>query len=322
MHLDHMIDKAIASLDIPENPAELYNPVRYTLGLGGKRLRPKLALLAAGMCGGNPEKVLPAALSIELLHNFTLIHDDIMDHAATRRGQPSVHEKWDKETAILSGDVMFILAMKQLVAGENMYSDREKADLLHLFLDAIQTVCDGQAMDMAFEKRNDVTASEYLQMIHDKTAALFRCSMELGALLAGSDNREQQYCADIGKEAGMAFQIQDDLLDAVGDNSKIGKKVGGDINEGKKTYLSILAMERADDSDRLLLNQTLGKKDAGEAEILWVIRLYHDLGVIKDALAAITQHYNKAVQILALFDDSEYKRKIKTLFDQLKVRES
>ncbi len=282
-----------------------------------------LLLYTAGLCGADPRVALPSALAVEMLHNFTLIHDDMMDNAGTRRGEPTVHVRWNEATAILSGDVMFVLAMKQIAAqGKHSgLSGDQNTKLMQRFLDAVQVVCDGQALDMDFEQREDVKLSEYLEMIEAKTAALISCSMELGAMTAGADDKVVQECGEIGRRAGLAFQIQDDLLDAVGDASKFGKKVGGDITEGKKTWLTILALERADDTDRLLLEQILGKRDTDESDILNVIRIYNDLGIINDAVKAIDDHYNNALRILDQFEQSAFKEEIKALLDKLKVRD-
>lgn len=322
--LDAILDTAFRSLSIPEKPASLYDPVRYVMGMGGKRLRPRLVLLTAGLCGGKPEDAIPAARAVEMLHNFTLLHDDIMDNAGTRRGLETVHEKWDDATAILSGDVLFVLALQQLAEqGKHAgLSDAANTRLMQRFLEAIRIVCDGQAMDMDFERRDEVALPEYLEMIGAKTAALLRCSMELGALTAGADEAVVADCGEIGEHAGLAFQIQDDLLDAVGDTSKFGKKVGGDIIEGKKTWLTIRALERADDTDRLLLRQILGSGTADESDVLRVIRIYHDLGVIDDAVRTIKEHYDNASQKLALFEESAYCEEIKLLLDKLKVRDN
>lgn len=321
--LNDLLDAGFESLQIPENPVRLYEPIHYTLETGGKQLRPRLLLLTAGLCGGDPETALPAAMAVEMLHNFTLIHDDIMDHAETRRGKSSIHVKWDEPTAILSGDVMFVLAMKQLsgVGSVAVDSGRMNTRLMQIFLEAVQTVCEGQAMDMAFQRKEDVTTAEYLQMIRAKTAALIQGSMKMGALIAGANEQTQKVCGDIGEHAGLAFQIQDDLLDVIADTHTFGKKAGGDIIEGKKTYLSILAFERADDTDRMILGQIIGNREAAEPEILRVIRIYHELGVIDEAVKALNQHYNKASQYLADFQDSEYRREINLLLDKLKVRD-
>lgn len=322
--LDDILESAFGSLPVPEKPASLYDPVRYIMGMGGKRLRPRLLLLTTGLCGGNPEQAVPAARAVEMLHNFTLIHDDIMDNAEKRRGMSTVHAKWDDATAVLSGDVLFVLAMQQL-CGQGPHAgltDSVNTRMMQRFLESVRIVCDGQAMDMDFEQKEAVPLSEYLVMIGAKTAALLRCSMELGALAAGAGDESVADCGDIGEHAGLAFQIQDDLLDAVGDASKFGKKVGGDIIEGKKTWLTIQALERADDTDRFLLRQILGNPNAGESEILKVIRVYHDLGVIDDAVKAIKEHYNNALEKLNLFEESVYREEIKTLLDKLKVRDN
>ncbi|MEX0681243.1 MAG: polyprenyl synthetase family protein [Balneolales bacterium] len=318
------MNKALESLALPGTPAGLYDPVRYALALGGKRLRPRLLLLTNGLCKGDPEQALPAAVAVELLHNFTLVHDDIMDRAETRRGKPSVYAKWNDASAILSGDVLFVLAIRQLNHFGTLEGDGhpDSSRLISLFLDTIQTVCDGQAMDMEFEERKVVAIHEYMEMIRAKTAALIRCSMEMGAFVAGVDDRTREQCGEIGMHAGLAFQIQDDLLDAIGASEHFGKKVGGDILEGKKTYLSIRAMERADDTDRLLLEEILGNSNAGESDILRVIRIYHDLGVIDDAITRINSHYNQAMEKLSLFEETSYRKEIKALFEKLKVREN
>ncbi|MGM0739932.1 MAG: polyprenyl synthetase family protein, partial [Bacteroidota bacterium] len=308
--VDKILASAFDSLNFPKHPGSLYDPVRYIMDLGGKRFRPRLLLLAAGMCGGKPEDAVSTARAVEMLHNFTLIHDDIMDNAPARRGRPTVHERWNDATAILSGDVLFVMAMQQLASTEEHDGNRGRqpaARMMRRFLDAVQEVCDGQAMDMDFETREMVPLEEYLQMIRAKTGALIRCSMELGAMSAGADDAVVQQCGEIGEHAGLAFQIQDDLLDAVGDTSKFGKKVGGDITEGKKTWLTILALQRADDTDRILLKQILGDKNAKESDVLRIIRVYNDLGVIDDALAAVEEHYYQASQLLAKFEESDYR---------------
>jgi len=322
--LDAILESAFGSLPVPKKPASLYDPVRYVMGMGGKRLRPRLLLLTTGLCGGKPEEAIPAARAVEMLHNFTLLHDDIMDNAGTRRGMATVHEKWDDATAILSGDVLFVLALQQLTeqGAHAGLSDAANTRLMQRFLEAIRIVCDGQAMDMDFERRDEVALPEYLEMIGAKTAALLRCSMEMGALTAGADEDVVADCGEIGEHAGLAFQIQDDLLDAVGDTSKFGKKVGGDIVEGKKTWLTIRALERADDTDRLLLRQILGSGTASESDVLRVIRIYHDLGVIDDAVRAIREHYDNAAQKLAQFKESAYREEIKLLLNKLKVRDN
>ncbi len=317
-HIEKLLQSAFSALPVPVEPRSLYDPVRYVFEAGGKWLRPRLVLLSAGMCGGSVERALPAALSVEMLHNFTLIHDDIMDRADTRRGRPCVHVRWDRATAILSGDVLFALAVKQLI---NNGSGNGSIRMVDCFLDAVKTVCEGQALDMEFEKRERVTISDYLLMIKAKTAALIRGSMELGALFAGAGHDMVQRCGVIGEHAGLAFQIQDDLLDATADSSRFGKQIGGDIREGKKTFLSILAMERADENQRKWLEESLGNRNAGKEELLRIVNIYEELGVLEMAQSEIAKHYNKAVKELGFFGQSSYSNEIKLLLDKLRVRD-
>ncbi|MDG5765911.1 polyprenyl synthetase family protein [Balneolales bacterium ANBcel1] len=322
-YLDRLLESGFKALSSTAEPNSLYEPVRYTMAQGGKRFRPRLVLIASGLCGEDPSGAVPAAVAVEMLHNFTLIHDDIMDQADTRRGEPTVFRKWNESTAILSGDVLFVMALRTLIGhdGKNSFPGNIKDRLMHCLLEATQTVCEGQAMDMDFEKRADVRLGEYIGMIHAKTAALIRCSMQMGAIVAGADSDAENNCADIGEHTGIAFQIQDDLLDATGDTGKFGKRVGGDIIQGKKTYLSILATERADDAGRRMLAETLGNRQAGDGAISEVIRCYHDLGVIEDAASEIERNYQIALEKLGIFEDSEYRHEIKVLLDKLKIRD-
>lgn len=312
-HIDTIVQQALDALDIPEHPAGLYDPVVYTMQMGGKRMRPRLVLLSCGLCGGEPRSALAPAMAVEMLHNFTLLHDDIMDNAETRRGNKTVHKKWDEATAILSGDVLFVLALKQL----NTHSE-----MMPVFLDAIQEVCNGQALDMQFQTEPSVSISDYSAMISAKTAALLRCSMKLGAMAAGADSHRAELCGQIGHHAGLAFQIQDDLLDAIGDKLTFGKQVGGDIREGKKTWLTIRALEQADDTDRLVLQQVLGDRKAPESEILRVIRLYHDLGIVDEAVQEIERQYNQALVLLEGFEKSDSRDEINRMLGKLKVRDN
>lgn len=321
-HIDELLQAGFGSLIIPDEPSALYDPVRYIMDLGGKRFRPRLLLLATGMCGGRPENALHAALAIEMVHNFTLIHDDIMDDATTRRGHPSVHAKWNETTAILSGDVLFTLAIRKLLEekrGESI-TEKKKLTLLSSFLEAVQTVCDGQALDIAFQTREEVTISEYLKMIESKTAALIRCCMEMGALFADAQPKKIELCKTIGTHMGLAFQIQDDLLDATADFSNFGKKKGGDIVEGKKTFLSILALERADKEKKDFLKQLYGNKNAEDDDIEKVIQCYHDLGIIDETASQISSHYEVALKNINEFEESDYLNEIKRLLDKLKNR--
>jgi len=225
-----------------EKPAGLYNPMRYILELGGKRIRPVLALIAADAVGGDIKKALPAALAVEVFHNFSLVHDDIMDEAPLRRGKATVHEKWDANTGILSGDVMLVKAYQCLDA----YPAELFKELTQLFSQTAKEVCEGQQYDMDFPQQDNVSQAEYLHMIKNKTAVLLGCSLQMGAMIGGLSREESQPFYDFGIELGLAFQLQDDYLDAFGDPLTFGKQVGGDIIENKKTLLYLLALEKGD----------------------------------------------------------------------------
>lgn len=321
--LSDLIDQKLAGLNLPEEPSLLYDPVRYTLSLSGKRVRPYLTLIGCGLCDGDIKEALPAAIAIELLHNFTLLHDDIMDRADTRRGEPSVFKKWDSNTAILSGDAMYAKAFKQLqYYGEaDQYTKTQYSTILDIFLDSAETVCEGQASDLEFEDRNDVTIDEYLHMIEGKTAALISGSLAMGGAVAGADSDQIEDLHFIGKKAGIAFQIQDDLLDTIADPKKFGKQRGGDINEGKKTYLNLLALQRCDGEQKKMLTKILKKDQNSSQEIQDVIELYDDLDVISDTRDAIVYHYESAMDHLEQFQSSQYKKEITTFLNRLISRE-
>lgn len=302
----------------------MYDPIRYALQNGGKRIRPHLVLLGCGICGGEAKSAIPAALAVELLHNFTLIHDDIMDSADTRRNQPSVFKKWNSNTAILSGDVLFAHSFEQLeyYGKDDRYSKIQYLAINKTLQEAVIKICQGQALDMDFEARERVSLDEYLMMIGAKTAALLSCSLKLGALVAQATEKEVDACSSLGYHAGIAFQIQDDLLDAVGNAAKFGKEIGGDIREGKKTWLSIAAFNKASATQQEVLSSVLNKENVSEAEVDSVISLYHDLKIVDDAKQAIADHYEKAQTLLDQFKNSEHRNEINILLNQLMIRES
>jgi geranylgeranyl diphosphate synthase type II len=321
--LSDLIDEKLAELDLPEEPSLLYDPVRYTLELAGKRVRPYLTLVGCGICGGEINEAIPAALSIELLHNFTLLHDDIMDRADTRRGKPSVFKKWNSNTAILSGDAMYAKAFKQLqyYGHSNMYSKGQYSTILDIFLNSAETVCEGQAYDLMFENKADVRIEEYIQMIEGKTAALISGALAIGGAVAETDEETIDELRFVGKKAGIAFQIQDDLLDAIADPEKFGKKRGGDIIEGKKTYLTLLALERCNNSQQKQLQKILANNNSSSADVDTIIRIYQDLNIIEDTKNAVQYHYQEAMDHLERFEDSEYKNEIINFFNHLISRE-
>ena len=322
--LPELIEQGIRNLNIPEVPYDLYRPISYTLELGGKRIRPYLVLLGCGLCGGNPREAVPASMAIELVHNFTLIHDDIMDEAETRRGKTSVYRKWDSATAILSGDAMFALAIEQLqYYGENDAYDKMQYHALHrCFIRSVRRVCEGQMHDLNFADKIDVSLTEYEEMIGAKTGALLNCALQMGGIVAGAEEKVIDQLGKIGLEAGIAFQIQDDLLDVVADFDKFGKKIGGDIREGKKTYLALLAIKRAMGEDRNTLSRILHKKEEKtEDEVQWVIDVYQQCGVIEESKKAIRYHYENALDGLRSFEDSGYLTEIRHLLQKLITRE-
>lgn len=279
------VDRALAELALPDEPAGLYDPVRYVLAAGGKRVRPVLLLLAAEAFGGRAarERALEAALGIEVFHNFTLVHDDIMDHADTRRGRPTVHVKWDTATAILTGDLMMGLANDLVVRV------LEDGAAQRLFYRAVARLCEGQALDMAFERRSDVTLDEYLSMIDRKTGALLELALELGALAGGADAKAAESMRKAGRALGRAFQIQDDLLDVTADADAWGKAIGGDLVEGKRTWLVLAARGRSAQDDQGWLRDVL----EGRLEVHRVSEVrdrLRSLGVLDDAAAEVRRY--------------------------------
>lgn len=311
-------------IGLPNQPKSLYDPLHYFLDIGGKRIRPMLVSAACGLCGGDPSEARFASAAVESLHNFTLIHDDIMDQADTRRGFKTVHKKWNESTAILSGDALFAHAFGALryYAQSDAYSKKQLTDLMDVFIRSTITVCDGQALDMEFASRDDVKLDEYITMISWKTAALLSGSMAMGAVIAGVDSQKVQEVSEIGRLAGIAFQIQDDLLDVIADPEKFGKKPGGDIIEGKKTYLLISALEMATGNDLRTLQNLPGKKGITDAEVQEVIQVMDRIGVLNSTKQEIENLYNKALHLLDKFPDSEHRLKIKSLLNQLTVREN
>jgi len=272
--LQTIIAQALLQRDFPTKPSNLYDPIRYFLSIGGKRLRPVLTLLATDLFGEKIEKSLSAALAIEVFHNFTLMHDDIMDEAPLRRGKDTVHKKWNTNTAILSGDAMMIMSYQLL--SESQTTDL--SEVLHIFSKMALDVCEGQQLDMDFGNSLSVTEDDYLHMIRLKTSVLLGAALEIGALIGGANTKERNLIYEFGVNMGIAFQLQDDLLDIYGDPEKFGKQIGGDIIENKKTFLLINAM-------RL----TKGKKEGKELE-KW-INMPTNYNV-SEKIKAVTSIYN------------------------------
>ena len=293
--LQNILIRAFSENLVYGKPAELYDPIRYTMELGGKRMRPLLVLLGCDMFGGDVNLAIDPAIGIELFHNFTLLHDDIMDRAPLRRGKETVYKRWNANRAILSGDTMFAMANRYLLRTP----PECRAEVLDIFnLTAIE-VCEGQQMDMNFETMETVSLSEYLEMIRLKTAVLMAASLRIGAIIGGASEDAAQRLYEAGISLGIAFQLTDDLLDAYGDEAAFGKITGGDIVTNKKTYLYLMALERSDGMNRsALLNLFSSTTGNPEAKIHAVKRIFDSLGVPELTHEAIRSHYEKAMILL------------------------
>ncbi|WP_316841146.1 polyprenyl synthetase family protein [Pedobacter gandavensis] len=315
--LQEIIENAIDQIEYPATPARLYEPISYIMGLGGKRIRPALVLMAADLFSASIEKAIPAALAIETFHNFTLIHDDIMDNAPLRRGQQSVHEKWGVNNAILSGDVMMVESNKHL----SMLDSNVLKDALDTFNTTAQGVCEGQQLDMEFEEREVVGISEYINMIRLKTAVLLGGAMKLGAQVAGASPQEAAQLYEFGENIGIAFQLQDDILDVYGDPEKFGKQVGGDIMANKKTLLLLKLKELADPDDLLAIAEQSNNPDFQE-KIANMTVLYDKYDIRGLASQEMRNYSDKAFEALsALAVPEERKEELLLLSNQLMNRE-
>jgi geranylgeranyl diphosphate synthase type II len=321
--ISEIVEERFSELDLPRKPQSLYEPVQYTLSLGGKRIRPYFTLAGCGLCGGDIDEAIPAAIAIELLHNFTLLHDDIMDSASTRRGKPSVFRKWDASTAILSGDAMYAWSFEQLqYYGKNeQFTKQQYSGILDIFLESAKSVCEGQARDLEYEKRRSVPLERYMEMIIGKTAALICGSFKMGGMVAGTDHHCIDKLEAIGNHVGIGFQIQDDLLDVLADPEKFGKERGGDILEGKKTYLSILSLQRSSREEKSELNRIFEKEIVSDEEIEGVISLYRRQGVIETARETIQDQYRQAIEHIDQFENSPFKEDLIKFLTNLKNRE-
>lgn len=291
------IDAQIARLTFGEKPKSLYEPIRYIMGLGGKRIRPLLTCLAYAVYRRDIEKVIPAAVAVETFHNFTLMHDDIMDEAPLRRGKRTVHEKWNMSTAILSGDVMLVKVYEMLGA---VVEDQQVNDVLRMFNRTAIDVCEGQQLDMEFETAGNVSEQQYVEMIRLKTASLLGFSLQLGAYLAGASSSEQKALRSFGVNMGIAFQLRDDFLDVYGDRTKFGKQVGGDIISNKKTFLLIKAAELAKGRTKSELSGwTKAKTFVKSRKIKAVTAIYDRLNIPSLAQEKIMGFYEQSVKDLS-----------------------
>ncbi|TSD66640.1 polyprenyl synthetase family protein [Inquilinus sp. KBS0705] len=317
--LQSLIATSVSKLQFPEYPAELYEPISYILALGGKRMRPALLLMACDLFNGDVEAALPPALAIEVFHNFTLMHDDIMDKAPIRRGKVTVHEKWDNNVAILSGDVMLIEGYKLMM----QVRDNILRQVLDIFNATAVGVCEGQQLDMTFETSNDVTIPEYINMIRLKTAVVLGGALKIGALIGNADIKDADLLCEFGENVGIAFQLQDDILDVYGNPEKFGKQVGGDIISNKKTYLLIKALElvKGADAEELARWLTFPKFDAAE-KVAAVTALYNKANVRQFAESEMQAYAEKAFAALDQINlPEESKQYLRDFADGLLVRE-
>lgn len=285
------IEQALAAVPYPIKPEGLYEPIEYVLSMGGKRLRPTLLLMTYGLYKDDINHATPAAVGIETYHNHTLLHDDLMDHADMRRGKPTVHKKWNDNTAVLSGDTMLIMAFRHIMQCQCQH----QTEALDLFARTAQEICEGQQYDVNFETRTDVTEDEYIEMIRLKTSVLLACATKMGALLADAPETDAEVLYRFAERVGLAFQLQDDYLDVYGDPAVFGKKIGGDILCGKKTYLLINAYQRADEATKARLLTLIGNNSMeAEAKIKAVTDIYNTLDIPALTLAAINRFYDEA----------------------------
>lgn len=289
--LRYFIKQAVKDLDVSGEPKELYQPIQYVFQTGGKRLRPVLTLMACNLFNDKVEQAIMPALGLEIFHNFTLVHDDIMDGAGLRRNQATVHEKWDQNIAILSGDVMAIMAYEYIT---NCPGD-VLPEVIRIFNTTARSVCEGQQYDMNFEKKLDVSAEDYLEMIKKKTSVLLAGCLQIGAVIGGAAKADAAQLYDLGLNLGMAFQLQDDMLDSFGNPELFGKEIGGDIKSNKKTWLLIKALEIANPGEREeIVNFLINKNRDDKGKVEKILSLYNKLGIKELVEELVHSYFNKA----------------------------
>lgn len=312
------INNEVETLKFEGKPESLFAPIDYILELGGKRVRPVLAVMAYNLYRDDIQKSIPIALGIEIFHNFTLLHDDLMDRADKRRGKPTVHIKWDDNTAVLSGDAMLIESYKEIAKTDKSCLP----EVLSLFSTTATEICCGQQLDMEFEKRLDVSIAEYLEMIRLKTAVLLGCALKCGAIAAGAGEEDSEALYNFGINIGLAFQLMDDLLDVYGDPATFGKRIGGDILCNKKTFLQITALQHEDSKGKLL--DWINKTDFDETEkIKAVTAIYNELNLKQTSADIIHAYYEKGISYLDLVSvDYAQKRELRELAESLLTRNS
>jgi geranylgeranyl diphosphate synthase type II len=309
------INAFIEQLPYERKPYSLYEPIRYVLSLGGKRIRPVLMLLAYQLYKDHPEQILMPAVALETYHNYTLLHDDLMDNADLRRGHETVHKRWDANTAVLSGDSMLVLAYERMA----QVPQDKLAPVLALFTETALQIGEGQQYDMEFEHRNDVTEDEYIEMIRLKTSVLLACATKIGAILAGASDTDADNLYKFGEQVGLAFQLQDDLLDVYGDPKLFGKAVGGDIASNKKTYMLINAFNRANTKQRAELSRWINAKTFNrEVKVAEVTRLYDEIGIRQLCEDKINYYFDLARKTLSEVSvPAEKKQALSAYMDEL-----
>lgn len=312
------ISKEIANAEFPASPANLYEPIRYILELGGKRMRPILSMMACEMFSGEFKQATNAALSVEIFHNFTLIHDDIMDEAPLRRGKETVHHKWSNRVGILSGDMLMIESYRRL----SNYDSAILSKILKMYNITAIEVCEGQQMDMDYELKDHVSIEEYIIMIRKKTAVLLGCSLHLGAIVGGATDKNAHDLYNFGTNLGIAFQLQDDILDIYADQNKFGKQVGGDIIANKKTFLLLTAFENANSEQHSRLRNLLNETDHIK-KVAGVKAIYAELNIKSLAEKLMEEYYAKAIKNLEdISVGAEKKVPLQSLAAYLLSRES
>lgn len=319
-HLLKLVNKEIDNISFSKKPAGLYEPAKYALSLGGKRVRPILALMACNLYSEDPAQSMQPALGIEIFHNFTLLHDDVMDKADIRRGKPTVHKVWSPNTAILSGDAMQIIAYQWVAQCPTIHL----SEVLNLFSQTALEICEGQQYDMDFENRNNVTVDEYMEMIRLKTAVLLACALKTGAIIGGASSEDADLLYRFGEKIGLAFQLKDDLLDVYGDPAKFGKAIGGDITCNKKTFMLIKSLELANPQQKSEISHWLTQPEFNrEEKVAAVTALYDAIGIKALCEEKINLYYKEAIDALtAVKVDITRKSELMSLAENLMYRES
>lgn len=314
-----LVNEFLNHLAYERKPASLYEPIKYVLSMGGKRIRPTLMLLAYNLFKEDPEKILMNAIALETYHNYTLLHDDLMDNADMRRGHQTVHKKWDANTAILSGDSMLVLAYERMAQCDNQHLGK----VLHLFTETALEIGEGQQYDMEFENRNDVNEEEYIEMIRLKTSVLLACALKIGAILADASEEDADNLYRFGEQIGLAFQLQDDYLDVYGDPKVFGKKIGGDITSNKKTFMLINAFNLANAEQKKELEKWVNAQDFDrEEKVAAVTRLYNEIGIDKLAQEKIAYYFENSKKYLdAVKVDADRKEELRNYAQKMMKRQ-